>query len=127
MSDHKIINNELYGNDSFGLLVAGFCTTLQVTFGTDCTVTPPVDGDPEANRNLYAGNQFSNNGGNPDPLFLAVGFPPNFDIFYVQSPFEIIDPNGDLNCFEDNGNALGLGIDPSTFTPIPLPTAGCNL
>ena len=91
---------------------------VQLAFGSDCTNSPPINGDPSANFNTIVSNKISNSGSSP-----ALGLP-GADILYVQDPAELL--AADENCFANNTSIDG-SQDAISFAPfLPLSVAGCD-
>jgi hypothetical protein len=113
VSGHSILKNNVSDNDFVGIALLGWCTA-NAGGDNDCSLKPPIDGDPRINDNLVSQNKVTGNGLSPPPIdisFLAA------DITY----FEFEGSTG--NCFDKNW--------PKGFTFVSsqpdgqLPTDGC--
>jgi len=123
VSDHVISKNTVVDNDFVGIAVLGWCTA-NADSENDCSLKPPIDGDPRVNNNVISLNKVSGNGTAPPRIpiaFLAA------DITY----FEFEGSSG--NCFEKNkpsGYTYFSSEYPFDFGPPPtsgpLPTDGCK-
>jgi len=123
---HTVNNNIIEGNQFEGILIAGFCSVLELAFGSNCEIEPPRDGDPSVNYNTIINNTMSQNGGTPAP---ELAFLPSIDIVYGQTQAELGEA-GEQNCFlnntaPDGSPAFTIAIDLTTFDAFPLPTDAC--
>jgi hypothetical protein len=116
VSDHEVVKNDIFGNDSAGVAILGWCTATALGDPSRNCINSPPEADPSSNNNRVAKNHFADNGASPPPLGL-----PGVDVLYFQTPPPAGPEPGTGNCFEKN--------TPSTFTFFSsdgdLPTDGC--
>ena len=118
VSDHRVINNAIEGNESAGIAILGWCTATQLGDPARNCINSPPQADPSSNNNVVKRNRFNDNGQNPPPLPL-----PGVDILYVQTPPPAGPEPGTGNCFKRN-----FPVDFTFFSSEPdgeLPTDGC--
>ena len=112
VSDHKVINNYVKGNNYVGIAVLGWCSGLGLT-PAQCQLKPVGDlrAPPGAENNLVARNYLSKNATDAGP---PPGLPlPPADIVYAQPLETLLGYDTAGNCFEDN--------EPDGFTSFSWP------
>lgn len=113
VSDHRVVNNRLDGNDAAGIAVLDWCTAVGLADASrNCVARPPI-ADPSVNNVTVARNTLTNNGANPPPLGI-----PGVDLLYIHLTGE-----GTGNCFKRNKpeEFTFLSLTPDAL----LPTDGC--
>ncbi|MFK7976823.1 MAG: right-handed parallel beta-helix repeat-containing protein [Halioglobus sp.] len=113
VSDHKVVNNRLDGNDAAGIAVLDWCTAVGLADASrDCVARPPI-ADPSVNNVLVARNTLTDNGANPPPLGI-----PGVDLLFIHLTGDAMG-----NCYRRNKpeELTFLSLQPDAE----LPTDGC--